>query len=70
MERLEKIVQKYLKDSNVSDTDDLFEHGLDSLNLLRLIIELEEEIGIFVDLDDLDYENFSTIKNMREYIKI
>lgn len=42
----------------------LFNHGLDSLRAIQLIVLLEEELGIGFDDDDLLLENFETIEKI------
>lgn len=48
---------------------DLIEEGLiDSLMLVELIMHLERQYGITVAFEDIDLENFKSIKAIEEYI--
>lgn len=47
---------------------DLFDYGLDSIGFINIIIALENEFNIFIDQDDLDLAQFSTINNIQQYI--
>jgi acyl carrier protein len=49
--------------------DSLTKLGLNSLNYVRIITKLEEEYGVEFDPDDLDFENFKTIKLLMDYIE-
>lgn len=53
-----KITSKIDKDVN------LFELGLESLMIVHLILELEEEIGIEFDDEKLLLENFESIEKI------
>ncbi|MFD2614755.1 acyl carrier protein [Paenibacillus gansuensis] len=46
---------------------DLMDVGLDSVNLMSLIIELEEQTGVIVSDSDLILGNFSTIEAIMQY---
>ena len=48
---------------------DLFETGaLDSMAFVELLLQLEEEFGINVSFDDLELENFRSIRKIAEFI--
>lgn len=42
--------------------------GLDSIQILELIIALENEFNIRIDDEDLNYEIFSCVKSLTDYI--
>lgn len=46
---------------NLDLIDDL---GFDSINMLQLILELEEKFEISISDDDLDIDNFKSIKSI------
>lgn len=69
----EKIIRKILAEvleenkkeiSRISLTDDLTEHGLDSISAINMIVQLEEKFGIEIIEDDLLVENVSTIEKI------
>ena len=47
---------------------DFFDYGLDSIGFINIVIALENEYDIFIDQDDLDLKQFSTINNIKQYI--
>lgn len=52
-----------------SGRQDLFESGaLDSLSFVNLLVELEAAFGISIALDELDFEQFSTVEGIAAYI--
>lgn len=57
----------------IPDDKELFQYGIDSLNIMRVILEIEEEFDIVYDDDELNIENFITLKkicdNISEKIK-
>jgi len=44
------------------------DHGIDSIKLVELIIDLEEEFDIEVDTGSLSHQNFATIDLITEYV--
>ena len=46
--------------------DDL---GFDSINMLQLILELEEKFDISISDDDLDIDNFNSVKSITALIE-
>lgn len=44
------------------------DHGIDSLKIVNLLFDLEEEFGICVDQSSLVFENFSTVEKISQYI--
>lgn len=47
----------------------LLDCGLDSLQMIRVIVELEQMLGIEFDDEDLLMANFGTIKSIMEFIE-
>ncbi|GAA0133908.1 hypothetical protein YSY43_07480 [Paenibacillus sp. YSY-4.3] len=52
--------------TNETDLDDI---GLDSLNAIQLIVQLEDAFGMSIDDDELLYENFNTIPKIVDVVK-
>ncbi|PSR16763.1 phosphopantetheine attachment site protein [filamentous cyanobacterium CCP3] len=50
--------------SDLSDDVDIFTLGLDSINAMTLIFNLQESFGIEFDTNEINFENFQTIQNM------
>ena len=51
---------------NMNLIDDL---GFDSINMLQLILELEERFNISLSDDDLDIDNFKSVKSITTLIE-
>jgi acyl carrier protein len=75
---METVINDYISRELVSDpsllplADDtsLLDNGvLDSLNLLRMVVFLEERFGIAVGDADLLPENFSSVNAMCAYVR-
>jgi len=56
--------QLFPLDESFTDTSDLYAEGLDSMALMQLILLLEQELQISLDAEDLDRDNFATLKNL------
>lgn len=52
----------------INDNCSLKNFGLNSLNVIRLTVALENEFGIIVDDDQLVFENFDSIKKIYEFV--
>ena len=44
------------------------DHGIDSIKLVELIVDLEEEFDIEVDTGSLSHQNFATIDLITGYV--
>ncbi|MCP4147983.1 MAG: acyl carrier protein [bacterium] len=53
---------------NTKDNDDLTKFGLDSLNVVYLIAELEQEYDFTFDEDDLLLANFDSIEKIETIV--
>ncbi len=51
-----------------SDTN-LWEHGLNSISFINIIVEIENEFGFEFQDEELGGEKFQTINNLSDYIK-
>jgi acyl carrier protein len=52
-------------DENSSIIEDI---GIDSLQMINLILKVEEEFGIEIDFDDFDYTYLSSISTFCDFI--
>jgi D-alanine--poly(phosphoribitol) ligase subunit 2 len=49
---------------------DLFDSGVvDSLAFVELLLQLEREFGVTVSLDDLEVDNFRSIRRIAEFVE-
>jgi len=53
-----------ISSSDLSDEVDIFTLGLDSINAMTLIFNLQEAFGIEFDTSEINFENFQTIQDM------
>ena len=70
MDKLEEIKTKLAKAAHkdvIHDEDKIRELGLDSLDVVELLLQLEEEYG--VHFDDVDMAKLNTVKDLLEVIK-
>jgi acyl carrier protein len=49
-------------------TDDLFEAGLDSMSIMRLLIHVETAFGCRIPASQVNRENFSTVQKIAALI--
>jgi acyl carrier protein len=50
--------------SDFADTDQLAQHGLDSLSSVQLTLNLEDSFGLFFEDDEISLANFSTVESI------
>jgi acyl carrier protein len=56
--------------TKVTITDKLWESNiLDSISIVELVVEIENEFSIKVPFNEIIVENFETIENMMKYIE-
>lgn len=70
MEKIEEIRSKLAKAAHkdeIHDDDKLRELGLDSLDVVEMLLQLEEEYG--VHFDDVDMAKLVTIKDLLNVIE-
>ncbi len=68
-ERIEQIFHEVLNVDVPDRGADLIEAGLlDSLALVELLFELEQEFGIRVDVETLDIDALSTVDGIAAYV--
>ena len=54
----------------IKENDLILTYGLNSLDSLEILIEVEEEFGIQVDEDDLDSSLVDSLDNLADYIML
>jgi len=50
------------------DADIIHGVGLDSLQMLRFMLELEERLEVTIDFDRLEYSYFNSIRTLAEFM--
>ncbi len=54
---------------NVSENSNIRrDHGIDSIKMVELVVDLEDEFDIEVDNCSLSFENFSTVELIIRYV--
>lgn len=73
IDELETRMMRAFKASEIMYPDDrevnLLEVGVDSIALLRLIVNIEKEFERVIPDEDLVFENFNTLHVMTSYLK-
>lgn len=67
-ETIRMIVSKNLNGLNIGDNDSLFETGIDSMNMLFVLNEIENELDVEIPDDELLLSNFENIEAIAELI--
>ena len=65
IEKVKEILAKKIDISNLKEDDRLSELGLDSLDLVETMIEIEEELGI-----EFTSEEIANLKTLKDVIKL
>lgn len=63
-EEIVKIIEEVIETEILDYSINPFNHGLDSLGVLKLITVLEEELSIEIDDNDLTVENMSSVNSI------
>ncbi|WP_392445823.1 phosphopantetheine-binding protein [Sneathia vaginalis] len=71
MDTINERIKKYsiFLESDIKDTDNLYDNGLDSLEIIDLILFIENEFSIDIDVENINYENFSSISKIEKFLK-
>lgn len=68
-DRVAQILERRLGIRVPGPDTDLFTAGvLDSLSFINLLLHLESEFGIAIPLDQIDLEQFNTVKRIAAYV--
>jgi acyl carrier protein len=51
------------------EEDDLLDAGLDSMGIMRLVLFVEEELGVTLPDNELEPENLRTLSRLENWIK-
>jgi acyl carrier protein len=69
-DQVKSILANVLNAEVSSNDTDLVETGmLDSLALVSFILELETSFGLSVSYDNLEIDNFRTVKTISEFVR-
>lgn len=68
--KVRQIIDSFQKNlGNVGENDDLQRLGFDSVDFVKLVVEIENKFDIFVADEDLLSENFDTMKKIVDYVE-
>ena len=68
-EVLQKILDIYKKEVETAMVGDVVEGELDSLEIMKLVVAIEDEFDIEFDIDELDTEVFTNPQNVYELVR-
>ena len=70
MDKLLEILKRVKPEVNFANSVNLVEEGvLDSIDIVTIISEIEEEYGVEIDPDEIDPDNFQSATAMLEMIR-
>ena len=68
--RLRGFLSCYLPVTHLGTDDDFFASGLaTSLFAMQIVLFVEQEFGVVVEDDDLDLENFNTVRGILRFVE-
>ena len=56
-------------EDQITDDSDIFTLGLDSVNAMNLIFQLQDVFGIQFDMGEISLDNFRTVSNIEDLLK-
>lgn len=66
---IHEVICDLLQLEEIGRDDDLFEYGMDSLAILKLVAEIEDQYGIEIEDEDLSLENMQTMASIISMVK-
>lgn len=67
-ERLRAFLRRFFRTTNLTDSDDIFALGLNSLFAMQLVAWVEKEYDIHVADEDLEVSNFNSVNAITDFI--
>jgi len=73
-DRLKELIVERLflkiEPADIGDEDDLMDkHGIDSVQVLEIVVGLEEEYGVSFEDEDFDIEVFKSVKSIADFVR-
>lgn len=69
MNQLHDILNSIRPDLDFSVEQGLLKNGvLDSLDVVLIVTKLSESYGIFIEAEDINYENFDSMERIQQFI--
>lgn len=69
IEKIRKILAEIIPELEIKSGDQNIKEAFDSVALVSLIVELENEFQIIIDDNDFDIENYSTVNCILDLLK-
>lgn len=70
MKSITEVLEDETLAANLNASMDLInEVGLDSLQLVNVILDLEEELDLSIDFDEFDFDEVRTIQMLADYLE-
>ncbi|WP_026422583.1 hypothetical protein [Actinokineospora inagensis] len=67
--RIREFVLDNITETDLADSDDIFERGLvRSMFVMQLVVFVEQEFGISVTGDDLQFDHFRSVDRVDELV--
>lgn len=68
--RLSSFVRSSLANPDLADDEDIFEKGeASSLFAMEIVLFIEEDLGVVLNDEDIERDNFSSIRSMTELLE-
>jgi acyl carrier protein len=64
-----KVLKLQLPPSALTDASNLYELGLESLNVVELLTDIEARFDIVIDVEDLSAELFAVFGRLAEFVR-
>ena len=69
-QRIKEIVGQYLKDSSSLDDNSLLKDlGIKSIDIVKIIVDIEQTLNLEILDSDLSPDNFATVSSIEETVK-
>lgn len=69
-ESIKAFLTRYFRNHELEDNKDIFAQGfVNSLFAMQLVLFVEQEFGIAIENDDLDFDNFRTINAIAQLVE-
>jgi acyl carrier protein len=67
-EKIRAFLGRFFRATNLTDSDDIFALGLNSLFAMQLVAWVEKEFDIHVADEDLEVANFNSVNAITDFI--
>lgn len=67
-DNIRAFLARFFRTTNLSDSDDIFALGLNSLFAMQLVAWVEKEYGIQVVDEDLEISNFNSVNSIVTFV--